>query len=280
MSRLRKFRIPWPKLPVYIFMPLVALVILFPLFWMASTSLKSDRELFRYPPTLLPTRLEWSNYIGVMKAMPFERFILNSTLVSLLPAIGQMLTCSLAAYVFVWKRFPGRDLFFSLILATLMVPYQVTIIPMYIVFRAFGWIDTLLPMIVPGFMGGAFGIFLLRQFFMTLPSELLDAARIDGASDLNIYWRVIMPLAKPALVTLGIFTFMLHWNDLLRPVIFLTTYEKMTLTVGLAFFKGQYATQWSLLMAGAVISMLPILILYIAAQRYFEQGMIMSGIKG
>jgi len=261
-------------------MTLGSVIVLFPLIWMVLTSLKTQTEMFSYPPTFIPKNPQWNNYLKVMEAMPFSRFLLNSTMVSVLPAIGQIITCSLAAYVFAWKRFPGKDIFFSLIVATLMVPYQVTIIPTYILMRHLGWIDTLLPIIVPGFLGGAFGIFLLRQYFMTIPSELLDAARIDGCNDYAIYRKIILPLAKPALATLGVFTFMLHWNDLLRPVIYLASYQKMTLTVGLAFFKGQYSTDWSLLMSGAVISMLPILILYLFAQKYFEQGMVMSGMKG
>lgn len=264
----------------YALLSVAALIVLFPFLWMFSSSLKTVAEIFQYPPLLFPQSPQWSNYPAVMESFPFLKFILNSLISSALPAIGQMVTCSLAAYVFAWKRFPGREVAFVLILATLMLPYQTTLIPTYVLMRYLGWLDTLRPLIVPGFLGGAFGTFLLRQFFLTIPRDLIDAAKMDGCSDFGIYRHVLLPLSRPALTTVGIFIFMLHWNDLLRPVIYLSSYQKMTLTVGLAFLKGQHRTEWSLLMAGAVISMVPMLILYLAAQRYFEEGMLLSGIKG
>lgn len=255
-------------------------VMALPFVWMFLSSLKTDPEIFVFPPRWLPETLHWSNYQAVMESMPFGWFIFNSFKISLLAMIGQLLSCSLAAYAFARIRFPGREVVFVIWLACLMIPYQVNLIPQYVLFRSFGWLDTHYPLIVPNFFGGVFGTFLLRQFFLTLPSELEDAARIDGCSRFGIYWRIFLPLSKPALATLGVFTFMANWNNLLGPVVYLSSYEKMTLTVGLAFFRGQYTTQWALLMAGAVISVIPIMIIYAAAQQYFVQGVVLSGLKG
>lgn len=251
-----------------------------PFVWMFLSSLKTDPEIFIFPPRLLPRTPQWSNYLAVMDAMPFSWFVFNSFKIALLSVIGQLLSCSLAAYAFARIRFPGREAVFVAWLACLMIPAQVYLIPQYVLFRSFGWLDTHYPLFVPSFFGAAFGTFLLRQFFMTIPSELEDAARIDGCSRFGIYWRIFLPLAKPALATLGVFVFMSSWNNLLGPVVYLSTYEKMTLTVGLAFFRGQYTTQWALLMAGAVISVIPILVIYAVAQQYFVRGVVLSGLKG
>jgi len=256
------------------------IVMAFPFVWMFLSSLKTDAEIFIFPPRLLPEVPLWSNYQAVMDSMPFGWFIFNSFKISSLAVLGQLLSCSLAAYAFARIKFPGRETAFVIWLACLMIPYQVNLIPQYVLFRSFGWLDTHYPLIVPNFFGGVFGTFLLRQFFLTLPSELEDAARIDGCSRFGIYWRIFLPLSKPALATLAVFVFMSNWNNLLGPVVYLSSYDKMTLTVGLAFFRGQYNTQWALLMAGAVISVIPIMIIYAAAQRYFVQGVVLSGIKG
>jgi multiple sugar transport system permease protein len=255
-------------------------VMALPFVWMFLSSLKTDPEIFVFPPRWLPETVHWSNYRAVMESMPFGWFIFNSFKISSLNMLGQLLSCSLAAYAFARIRFPGRETVFLMWLACLMIPGQVTLIPQYVLFRSFGWLDTHYPLIVPSYFGGAFGTFLLRQFFLTIPSELEDAARIDGCSRFGIYWRIFLPLAKPALATLGVFVFMSNWNNLLGPVVYLNSYEKMTLTVGLAFFRGQYTTQWALLMAGAVISVIPILLIYATAQQYFVRGVVLSGIKG
>jgi multiple sugar transport system permease protein len=206
-------------------------------------------------------------------------FILNSTKIAVLSVIGQLLSCSMAAFCFARFEFPGRNALFMILLATLMVPGQVTLIPVFLVMRALGWVDTHYALIVPAWLGGAFGTFLLRQFFLTVPRELEDAARIDGASSFAIYSRIFLPLAKPALATLAVLGFMGSWNDLLGPVIYLQTRSKMTLPVGLALFKGQYVTEYALLNTGATISLIPILILFILAQNYFVQGLTMTGLK-
>jgi multiple sugar transport system permease protein len=255
-------------------------VMALPFVWMFLSSLKTEPEIFVFPPRWLPRSPQWSNYIAVMEAMPFGWFIYNSFKISVLGVIGQLLSCSLAAFAFARIRFPGRETVFMIWLACLMIPYQVTLIPQYLLFRNFGWLDTHYPLFIPHFFGGAFGTFLLRQFFMTIPSELEDAATIDGCSRFGIYRRIFLPLSKPALATLGVFIFMSQWNNLLGPVIYLNTYEKLTLTVGLAFFRGQYTTQWALLMAGAVISVIPIMVIYAVAQQYFVRGVVLSGLKG
>lgn len=256
------------------------LVMALPFVWMFLSSLKTDPEIFVFPPRWLPETPQWSNYLDVMDSMPFNWFILNSLKIAFLTMCGQLLSCSLAAYAFARIRFPGRETLFLGWLACLMIPSQVTLIPQFLLFRSFGWLDTHYPLFVPSYFGAAFGTFLLRQFFLTIPSELEDAARIDGCSLFGIYWRIFLPLAKPALATLGVFVFMSSWNNLLGPVIYLSTYENMTLTVGLANFRGQYTTEWALLMAGAVISVIPILVIYVTAQQYFVRGVVLSGIKG
>ena len=212
--------------------------------------------------------------------MPFGWFTYNSLKIAFLTVVGQSLSASLAAYAFARLRFPGREFCFMLWLGCMMIPGQVTLIPQFILFRSFGWLDTHLPLVVPAFFGNAFGTFLMRQFFMTIPMELEDAAVVDGCTRFRIYWNIMMPLAKPAIATFAVFTFMGSWNNLLGPVIYLSSYNKMTLPVGLAFFQGQYGTQWPLVMAGATISVIPIIALYIGAQQYFVQGVVMSGIKG
>lgn len=250
-----------------------------PFVWMVLSSLKSQPEIFVFPPRWLPKSPRWSNYIEVTRAMPFGWLTFNSFKIAFLNVVGSLLSASLAAYAFARLRFPGRETMFLAWLSCMMIPGQVTLIPQFILFRSFGWLNTHLPLVVPSFFGNAFGTFLLRQFFMTVPMELEDAAVMDGATRFRIYWNIMMPLAMPAIATLAVFTFMGSWNNLLGPVIYLTTYEKMTLPVGLAFFRGQFSTNWPLLMAGATISVVPVVLLYIFAQRYFVQGVVMSGLK-
>jgi multiple sugar transport system permease protein len=257
-----------------------ALLMALPFIWMLLTSLKSTAEIFVYPPVWFPAAPRWSNYTDVLRSMPFGRFFWNSLSIATLSVIGQLASCSLAAYAFARIPFVGRESLFALVLATLMVPGVVTLIPVFLLMREVGWINTHYPLIVPNFLGSAFGIFLLRQFFLSIPTELEDAARIDGASRFGIYRYIFLPLSKPALATLAVFVFMAQWNDLLHPIIYLVDYDKMTLTVGLAFFRGQYTTNWPLLMAGATMSVLPIVLLYLGAQRYFVEGAVMSGLKG
>jgi len=207
-------------------------------------------------------------------------FLLNSVKVTTIATIGQVVSCSMAAFAFARLRFPARNLLFFILLVTLMVPTHVTIIPVFFVIRQLGWIDTHWSLTVPWCMGGAFGTFLLRQFFMTIPMEMMEAAKIDGAGFWRIFWRIFMPLSGPALATLAVFTFMNSWNNLLGPLIYLNSQEKMTVTLGLTLLQGQYYSQWTLLMAGAIVSVLPTLLVFFAAQKYFVEDIVRSGIKG
>lgn len=224
----------------------------------------------------------WTDYPEVLFGPARLMLLLrDSAIVSSLVVVGTVLSSSLVAFGMARIRFPGREFWFMVLLSTMMLPGVVTIIPRFILFRSLKWLDTWLPLVVPAFLGGgAFNIFLLRQFFMSIPFDYDEAAKIDGASNLLIWRRLLMPLARPALATVAVLTFMRSWNNLLEPVIYLTTYKKLTLPVGLAFFRGQYSTNWPLLMAGATISVIPIIILYLFAQQYFVQGVVMSGIKG
>ena len=258
-----------------------ALVMFLPFLWLVSTSLKEQRQIFVYPPQWIPDPIRWQNYPEALTALPFARYTLNTLIITSLTMIGVLLTSSLCAYGFARLRFPGRDLIFMVLLSTLMLPYAVIMIPQYIMFKYLGWIDTYLPLIVPfWFGGGIFNVFLLRQFFRTIPADLTEAARIDGASELRIYWQIMLPLAGPALAVVAIFTFINTWNDFLGPLIYLSSQAKYTMALGLASFKGLYATQWHYLMAASTVMVIPIIVLFFLAQRYFVQGIVMTGTKG
>lgn len=250
-----------------------------PFAWMLSTSLKTNAEAFVLPPQWIPLHPRWSNYLDVLQAMPFARFAANTLIVAVARTFGQLLLCSLAAYVFARLRFPGKGPLFVAYLATLMIPGQVLLIPSFILMKDIGWLDTYAALIFPSLFS-AFGTFLLRQFFLTLPASLDEAAVIDGANPLQVYWHVMLPLTGPALATLGVFSFLAAWNDLLWPLIVTSRSSMRVLTVGLASLQGEHSTDWPLLMAGALLSTLPLLILFFAAQRYFVAGIAVSGIKG
>jgi multiple sugar transport system permease protein len=256
-----------------------ALLMLLPFIWMLSTSFKLAGAVFEYPPTWIPRPLVWQNYPQVLDILPFARFFLNSLFVALSVTALQLLTCSLAAYAFARLRFPGRDALFLGYLGTLMIPGQVVIIPNFILLRTLGWIDTYQALILPAAFS-AFGTFLLRQYFLTIPRELEDAAVVDGASYWQIYLRVILPLSGPALSALAIFTFLAQWNSFLYPLVVTSSTEMSTLTVGLNTLQGQYNTAWTLLMAGSVIALVPVLLVFIFAQRYFIRGIAMTGLGG
>ncbi len=257
-----------------------ALVMIVPFLWLVSTSLKEQRQIFLFPPQWIPDPVVWRNYPEALTVLPFARFVRNTVLVTVITMAGTLLTSSLCAYGFARLRFPGRDLIFMVLLSTLMLPYAVLMIPQYIMFKHLGWIDTYLPLTVPHwFGGGVFNIFLLRQFFRTIPADLTDAGRIDGANELRIFWQIMLPLARPALTVVAIFTFIASWNDFLGPLIYLSSNDKFTIALGLATFKGMYATQWHYLMAASTIMVVPIIVLFFLAQRYFVQGIVMTGLK-
>jgi len=256
-----------------------ALFALLPFAWMASTSLKSLPEVARWPIQWIPSDPQWQNYATVFDHVPFLRFYANTIFVTLLRTLGLLITSSMAGYAFARLRFPGRDVLFLIYLGTMMVPGQVTIIPRFITMRLLHWIDSYQALIVPGLFS-AFGVFLMRQFFMGIPRSLDDAAVLDGATHLDIFWRVCLPLSVPALATAVIFAFVGSWNDFLWPLIIINSVEKLVLSVGLSHFQDLYYTEWALLMAASMMAMAPVLLVYVLAQRYFVQGIALTGIKG
>jgi multiple sugar transport system permease protein len=264
----------------YFLLALTAISMIFPFYWMVATSLKTEARVFAFPPEWLPYPPIFDSYHYLFTRLPFERYVFNSVKVSTLWTTGVILSSSLAAYAFARVKFRGRDVLFIVTLAALMIPGQVTMIPLYIVMTRIGWVDTHLPLYVPAFFGSAFGIFLMRQYFMTIPQELNDAARIDGCSHFGIYWRIMMPLSKAVVATLALLSFMTSWNDLLGPVIYLHSEELFTLPLALTRFRGQYYTQWANMMAGATISVVPILLVFLFTQQYFVRGVVLSGLKG
>ena len=259
----------------------LSIVAVIPLVWMLSTSLKADEQLYAWPPQWIPSPVVWQNYPRAWTYAPFTVYLRNTVTITVLALVGQVVSASVVAYGFARLRFPGRDFLFMLLLATLMLPGIVTLLPTYLLFRTLGWIDTFYPMVVPAYFGGsAFYVFLLRQFFRSIPMELSDAARIDGCSNLGTLFRIVMPLAKPALATVAIFSFMNHWNDFLRPLIYLNSPQKLTLTVGLQAFMLDNRLLFQFLMAVSAVMTLPVILIFFLAQRYFVQGMILSGMKG
>jgi len=257
-----------------------AFFMILPFLWMLSTSLKAPGDVFIFPPEWIPDPILWSNYAKSWTLKPMGSAYLNSIKISTLTTVGTLFTSSLAAFAFAKLHFRGRHLLFLILLATLMIPVQVTLIPLFILFKWINWIDTHWPLIVPATLTNAYGVFLLRQFFMSLPSELGDASEIDGCNPFQIYWYIYLPLSVPALVTLGIFAFLFHWNEFLLPLIYLNSLQKFTIPLMLATFQGAYTTDWELLMAAATLALVPVIVVYIFGQRYFVQGIALSGLKG
>jgi multiple sugar transport system permease protein len=257
----------------------IAAVMVIPLVWMLVTSLQTLDETRHYPPTLVPTSLQFQNYTEVLQRAPFARWFVNTLIVTVVVVVGNLFFCSLAGYAFARIKFFGREVVFVLVLATLMVPFQVVIIPTFLIVKSFGLIDTLGALILPN-MASAFGIFMLRQFFRTLPIELEEAARIDGATRLGILFKIVLPLSGPALATLAVIMFLWTWNDFLWPLITIYGPDNMTLQLGLATFQGAHQTNTNLLMAANVMSMIPVLLLFFFAQRYFIRGIATTGLKG
>jgi len=267
-------------LGVYAIILFSALLTVIPFLWMVSTSLKTRDQLYIFPPEWIPSPINLESYTILFNPLPFDTFFLNSTFIAVLSTLGTLLACSLAAYAFARLRFPGRDVIFGLLLATMMIPGQVLLLPLFILYKNINWLDTLYPLWVPAFFGSAFGTFLLRQFFLTLPSELTDAAKIDGCSHFGIYWRIILPLAGPGLATLGIFSFMGSWNSFLVPLIVISSIDLRTVPLGLAALQDSNEIRLNAVMAASTLSVLPILIVFFFAQKYFVQGVVLTGIKG
>ena len=262
----------------HIFIYILAFFTAAPFIWMILTSVKDMGEIYVCPPKWFPSVIHFDNYKKVFEAAPFGRYYLNSIMVAVLVTLGQLVTCSMAAYAFARLKFWGRNVLFFIFLGTMMIPYNVTMIPSFMVLYWLGWVDSYQALIVPG-LASAFGVFLLRQFFMTIPKELEEAAVIDGASKLTILRKIIVPLSKPALATLAIFTFMGVFNDFIWALIVINSENMRTVQLGLAIFRDRYLTQWDLLMAGSVTAVLPILIVFFFAQKYFIKGITLSGLK-
>ena len=263
----------------YLLLGLIGLLFLAPAFWMLSSALKANYEIFANPPVWWPAQPRWSNFPAALTALPFGRFAVNTLIIALSSIIGHLLSCSLVAYGFARLRAPGKGFLFVLLLSTLMLPYPVTMVPLFIIFSKLGWINTFLPLIVPAFFGNAFYIFLLRQSFKQIPLDLEDAASMDGANPLQVLVNIILPLSRPALATVAIFTFQAAWNDFLAPLIFLHDQSKYTLTLGLSFFRGGYDVNWAYLMASSLVITLPVILLFFFAQRVFIEGITYAGTK-
>ncbi len=273
------------NLPIHLILIIGSLVMIMPYVWMITTSLKSQSQMLTYPPQWIPTEFVWQNYVRAWQAAPFPRYFFNSIVVALAVTLGDLVTGALAAYAFARIKFPGRDGLFALYLASMMIPHQMTSIPSYLVRAKFGeWnkafgLDTYFALIAP-FLASAFGVFLLRQSFLQLPNELEDAATLDGCGRLEFLWRIVIPLSRPALATLALFSFMGNWNGYLWPLIVTNTNEMRTVQIGLRYFVGQEgASQWGLLMSAAVFVSLPVAILYMFVQKQFVQGIAATGIK-
>jgi len=266
---------------IHAFLLLGSLIFLFPLAWMVSTSLKPLEETMTIPPRWLPSELRWENYREAVQAIPFFLYARNTVYVAVMGALGMVFSSSLVAYGFSRIDWPGRDMFFYLTLGTMMVPFPVVMVPLYAIFRELHWIGSFKPLWVPAWFGAAFNIFLLRQFFLTVPKELSDSARIDGCNEFGIYARIVLPLARPALAVVALFHFLYAWNDFLGPLLFLTRQETFTLSLGLQFFQSQHGgTMWNHLMAASTLVILPVILLFFFTQKTFIQGITFTGLKG
>ena len=253
-----------------------SLLVLSPLWWMFATSLKTMAEVMSYPPSFFPESWEWTNYIRAWQAAPFTTYTINTITITTFVVIGSVVANSFIAYGFAKIPFRGKSIWFAIVLSTMMIPGFVTLIPQYVLFSNLGWVNTYYPLIVPHFFGSAFYIFLLRQFYMTIPTELVEAAKMEGANHFYIWWKIGLPLTKPALATVAIFSFNGAWNDFLGPLLYLNDENLYTLQLGLAVFKGQLSTQWNYLMAGSLLVLLPVILLFFFFQKYFIQGINLS----
>lgn len=264
---------------------LIAVTALFmlPLFWMVVTSLKSVPQILTYPPVYIPNPVMWRNYADALTFLPFGTFFQNTFIVAAGVILGDLISCSLVAYGFARLRFPGRDTLFLILVSTMMVPFAVKLLPLFLIFKSLGWINTYLPLIVPSFFGTPYFIFLMRQFFRSIPQDLVDAARIDGASEVRIWWQLMLPLSKPVLITVAIFAFQGVWNDFLAPLVYLNDQSKWTVALGLNALvsqSGESVELWHWLMAASTTALLPMVVIFALAQRFFVQSVAVTGLKG
>ncbi len=264
---------------VHIILIGAAVLMLIPLAWMLSTSLKPVSDVYIFPPKWIPDPIQPQNYIEAINAIPFLRYLGNTTFITIMSIIGKTLSVTLVAFAFARLQWWGRDVLFVIMLSALMLPPHITLIPHFILFKNLGWIDTFYPLFVPDFFGGPFLTFLVRQFFLTIPRDLDEAARIDGCSSFGVYSRIILPMSKPAIIAVVILVFNNSWNEFLHPLIYLQSQENFTLSLGLRMFQGESSTSWHLMMAASLLTMLPVLVLFFVAQRYFIQGIVFTGVK-
>jgi len=270
------------KTVIYIILIISAVVMVFPLFWMVSTSLKSLEEITALPPIWFPQNPLWENYKTALTFQPFDLYAKNTIIIAVFYILGNVLSASFVGYGFARLKFPGKDTLFIILLSTMMMPRIVTLIPLFLIFKNFGWINTYLPLTVPAFLGEAFFVFIMRQFFLSIPEDIVDAARIDGASELGIWWRIMLPLARPAIISIMIFAFQRTWNDVLSPLIYLTDPKKFTLSVGLISFTagtGEGVQYWHWMMAASFTMILPMVVIFLIAQKQFVRGVVTSGLK-
>jgi len=283
-ARRPDFRRRWSRLPARILILVILLVLtacfVLPFYWLLITSVKPMDELFVFPPIWVPHHFAWDNFSNALGFFPFWQYLFNTVEICVGTVAGTLISNSLIAYGLSRIDWPGRNLVFILLLSTLLLPSQVTLIPLFIMFAHIGWVDTYLPLVVPAFFGNAFFMFLLRQFFLSIPAELGDAVRVDGGSEWTIFTRIILPLSIPALATVALFAFINSWNDFLGPLVYLQTESKYTLAIGLSTFLGQYGSQWSWLMAASALVFIPIVVLFFFTQRTFIQGITLTGSKG
>lgn len=272
------------RILIYLVLIIGVLPTILPFVWLVRSALMDNNQMFVAPPEWIPNPFEWENFSGSMTAQPFARYFLNTMIIEVFTVVGTLLTCSVAAFSFSRLRWRGRNLIFGILLSGLMLPQAVLLVPTFLMWDALAAINTYYPLIVPAWFGGAaggiFNVFLLRQFFLTIPYEIDEAAYIDGANPWQVFWRIIVPLSKPALMVVGIFTFIRTWNEFLDPLIYLNDDELFTLALGLASFQGVYNAQWGYLMAAATVTIAPIILLFFFAQRYLIEGVTLTGIKG
>jgi ABC-type glycerol-3-phosphate transport system permease component len=269
----------WLQIVVYLLLIAGGILYAFPFFWMVSTSLKIPQNIYLDPPQWIPDPVAWSNYVDIFDVGPVWSWIYNSSLITVVSVLARTLSSILVAYGFARFNFPGSRILFLLLLSSLMLPGHVTIIPRFLMFRDWQWLDTFWPLIAPNFFGAAFSVFLIRQFLMSLPRELDEAAEIDGATSWDILWKLLVPLSKPVIATVAVFTFIDQWNEFFEPFIFLSTPQKLTLAVGIRWFRTQYETQFHLMMAISVVAVLPIIVAFLFTQQYFIRGIALTGLK-
>ncbi|WP_228288149.1 carbohydrate ABC transporter permease [Thermosipho ferrireducens] len=259
---------------------IITFIYLLPFFWMIGTSLKPDSELLAYPPTIFPENPDWSNYEKALNKFPFFTYLKNSIIITIGNLIGVLISAPFVAYGFSKINWKGRNFLFAVMMASVMLPGAVTMIPVFLIYKRLGWLDTFLPLIVPAFLGGgAMNVFLIRQFFNTIPNELLEAARIDGASDFKIFFKIMLPLSKPVLALISLFTFTGSWNNYIGPLIYITSENKYPLALGMPMFMSRYGTYWNQAMAAATLTLIPTVVFFFIAQKYLIEGIKLTGLK-